>query len=83
MKMESKYNCGNEDTRQNSVNLMNIIRKYPAKYTCRKVCELQSSGYIPFCENWPQGHKNFAFVRKIWEAIHSSHCCEDGCENIY
>ena len=39
MKMESEYNCGNEDTRQNSVNLMNIVRKCPAKYTCRKVLD--------------------------------------------
>ena len=31
MKMVSEYNCGNEDTTQNSVNLMNIIREYPAK----------------------------------------------------
>ena len=31
MKMSSEYFCGNdEDTPQNSVNLMNIIREYPA-----------------------------------------------------
>ena len=34
MKMASEYDCGNEDTPQNSVNLMNIVREYPTKYTC-------------------------------------------------
>ena len=33
------YNCGNEDTALNSVNLMNILREYPAKYTCSKVLD--------------------------------------------
>ena len=37
MKMASEYDCGNEDTPQNSVNLMNILREYPAKYTFCKV----------------------------------------------
>ena len=33
MKMSSEYDCGNEDNPQNSVNLMNIVGEYPAKYT--------------------------------------------------
>ena len=39
MKMASKYDCGNEDTPQNSVNLMNVIREYPTKYNCSKVLD--------------------------------------------
>ena len=31
MKMASEHDCGNEDTPQNSVNLMNISREYRAK----------------------------------------------------
>ena len=38
MKMASEYNCGNEDT-QKSVNLMNIVRGYHAKYTCSNVLD--------------------------------------------
>ena len=34
MKTASEYDCGNEDTPQNSMNLMNIVREYPTKYTC-------------------------------------------------
>ena len=30
MKMAFEYDCGNEDTPQNSENLMNIVREYPA-----------------------------------------------------
>ena len=33
------HDCGNEDTPQNSVNLMNILREYPAKYTFSKVLD--------------------------------------------
>ena len=33
MKMASKYDRGNdEDTPQNSVNLMNVLREYPSIY---------------------------------------------------
>ena len=33
MEMTCKYDCGNEeDTPQNSVNLMNVIREYPTIY---------------------------------------------------
>ena len=39
MKMASEFDCGNEDTPQNSVNLMNILREYPAKYTFSKVLD--------------------------------------------
>ena len=39
MKIASEYDCGNEDTPLNSVNLMNIVREYPAKYTCSKVLD--------------------------------------------
>ena len=37
--MASEFDCGNEDTPQNSVNLMNILREYPAKYTFSKVLD--------------------------------------------
>ena len=37
--MASKNDCGNEDTPQTSVNLMNIIREYPTKYTYSKVLD--------------------------------------------
>ena len=41
MKMAYEYDCGNKGTctPQNSVNLMNIIREYPTKYTCSKVID--------------------------------------------
>ena len=39
MKMVSEYDCGNEDTTKNSVNLMNIMREYPAKKTYSKVLD--------------------------------------------
>ena len=39
MKMSSEYDCGNEDNPQNSVNLMNIVGEYPAKYTCSQVLD--------------------------------------------
>ena len=42
MKMASEYDCGNEDTPQNRVNLMNIaniVREYPTKCTCSKVLD--------------------------------------------
>ena len=39
MKMASEYDGGNEDTPSNSVNLMNIVRKYPAKYICSKLLD--------------------------------------------
>ena len=39
MKMASEFDCGNEDIPQNSVNLMNILREYPAKYTFSKVLD--------------------------------------------
>ena len=39
MKMASEFDCGNEDTPQNSVGLMNILREYPAKYTFSKVLD--------------------------------------------
>ena len=41
MKMVSKYDCNNEDTPQNGVNLMNIVREYPAKYTYSKVLDYE------------------------------------------
>ena len=39
MKMASKYDCGNEDTPADSLNLINIVREYPAKYICSKVLD--------------------------------------------
>ena len=33
MKMASEHDCGNEDTPQNSVNLMNIVREPPNIHT--------------------------------------------------
>ena len=40
MKMAPEYNCGNEeDTPQNSVNSMNIIREYPA------ICDRKSRDF--------------------------------------
>ena len=39
MKMSSEYDCGDDDNPQNSVNLMNIVGEYPAKYTCSQVLD--------------------------------------------
>ena len=39
MKMSSEYDSGNDDNPQNSVNLMNIVEEYPAKYTCSQVLD--------------------------------------------
>ena len=39
MKVAFEYDSGNEDTPQNSENLMNIVREYPARYTCNKVLD--------------------------------------------
>ena len=39
MKMASEYDCGNEDTPPKSVNLMNIVGEYHAKYNCSNVLD--------------------------------------------
>ena len=49
MKMAFEYDCGKANTPQNSENLMNIVRAYPAKYTCSKVLDHKEpvhTGYV-------------------------------------